>query len=374
MKRRKKNKGGTKFYMVMSVICLCMLFAGYSYVYKLSEARKTGQDVTTISLNYNGEEAAKKYNKFFDKVMSYFNIFFEETFKKTEDGSIIENEEDTSKEVYKIIDSKEKANGDLEVFDDEENNSSELVEKEIYLANNRKEDFFKVIENTSASRSSAPRDMTIDAASLNENINIVLYHTHGTEAYLQNKASSYRTRDENYNVTGIGSRIAANLVNYGLNVNHLKDYNDYPSYNSSYANSNNAVKQQLSNTKKNLIIDLHRDGADENSSYEKFLSEVSTIQINDKTAATFTLVIGDKNGNLAELKKAAQTVYDTSNEMYPGLCREVVIRTGAYFNQYLSDYAILVEIGSTVNKLEEIQYSADLVSEILCKTIVKINN
>ena len=360
--------------MVMSVICLCMLFAGYSYVYKLSEARKTGQDVTTISLNYNGEEAAKKYNKFFDKVMSYFNIFFEETFKKTEDGSIIENEEDTSKEVYKIIDSKEKANGDLEVFNDDENNGSQLVEKEIYLANNRKEDFFKVIENTSASRSSAPRNLTIDAASLNENINIVLYHTHGTEAYFQNKASSYRTRDEDYNVTGIGSRIAANLVNYGLNVNHLKDYNDYPSYNSSYGNSNNAVKQQLSNTKKNLIIDLHRDGADENSSYEKFLSEVSTIQINDKTAATFTLVIGDKNGNLAELKKIAQTVYDTSNEMYPGLCREVLIRTGAYFNQYLSDYAILVEIGSTVNKLEEIQYSADLVSEILCKTIVKINN
>jgi len=54
---------------------------------------------------------------------------------------------------------------------------------------------------------------------------------------------------------GIGSLITTNLTNYGLNVTHLKDYNDYPDYNSSYANSNYAVKQVLSNSKKNLIID-----------------------------------------------------------------------------------------------------------------------
>jgi len=64
MKRRRRNKNETKFYMVMSIICLVVLFAGYSYVYKLSEARKTGQEVTTISFNYDGGEATKHYNEF----------------------------------------------------------------------------------------------------------------------------------------------------------------------------------------------------------------------------------------------------------------------------------------------------------------------
>ncbi|MDD2496180.1 MAG: stage II sporulation protein P [Tissierellia bacterium] len=374
MKRRRRNKGGTKYYMVMSIICLSVLFIGYSYVYKLSEARKTGQDVTTISIGYDGEETAKKYGKIFDKLMSYFNIFFEETFKETDDSSIIiENyDKEAAKDVYKVVENKEEDNS-LDVYD-EEDEDEQIVERTVFVANNRKEDFFKVVETDTVSRGSAPRDMTIDAASINENINFVLYHTHGTEAYSSYKDTNYRTTNEKDNVTGVGNRIAANIESYGINIKHLKDYNDYPSYNLSYTNSNAAVKQHLSNTKKNLLIDLHRDGADENSSYEKFLSRVSTTEINNKTAATFTMVIGNKNGNYSELRKIAQTVYDVSNELYPGLCREIIVREGAYFNQYLSDYSLLVEIGSTMNTLEEVNYTADLISEILCKTIVKINN
>lgn len=375
MKRRRRNKNETKFYMVMSIICLVVLFAGYSYVYKLSQARKTGQEVTTISINYDGGEAAENYNKFFDKVMSYFNIFFEETFKESDDSSIIENqEEETQKQVYKIIDSEEKINDDLKIFDEEEYEYSQLVETEVYLANNRKDNFFKVIESDIISRSSVPREMTIDAASINKNINFILYHTHATEAYLPYTEFNYRTKDENYNVVGMGNRITANLKNYGLNVTHLKDYNDYPDYNKSYSNSNYNVKQVLSNNKKNVMIDLHRDGADEGSSYEEFLSKVKSIEINGKMAATCTLVIGDKNENFEEIKKIAQTTYDTANEMYPGLFRNMVIREGAYFNQYLSDYAMLIELGTTLNNVEETEYTADLLSEILCQTIVKINN
>lgn len=375
MKRRRRNKNETKFYMVMSIICLVVLFAGYSYVYKLSESRKTGQEVTTISFNYDGGEAAEQYNKFFDKVMSYFNIFFEETFKESDDSSIIvEQDKETAKDVYKIIGSEETAKEDLPIFDEKEYDSSQLVNAEVYLASNRKEDFFKVIESSTTSRSSVPREMRIDAASINKIFNIVIYHTHATEAYLPHKEGNYRTKDEKYNVMGIGNRITSNLTNYGLNINHLKDYNDYPDYNKSYANSNYAVKQVLSNSKKNLIIDIHRDGADEGSSYEEFLSKVKSTEINGKTAATCTLVIGDKNGNLEEIKKIAQTTYDTANEMYPGLFRNIVIRNGAYFNQYLSDYAMLIEIGTTLNNIEESQYSADLLSEILCETIIKINN
>ncbi|WP_326908534.1 stage II sporulation protein P [Sedimentibacter sp. MB31-C6] len=370
MRRRRRNNSGTKFYMAMSILCLTVLFAGYSYVYNLSEARKTGKEVTTISINYEGEGDEDKENVI-TKIMSYFNILLEETFKETDDAIMIENHDAKSKEIFKTVDRDNNSEGDLKIYE-EEYDYSDLAETEVYLANNRKENFFKVIESPS-SRSSVPRDMSIDAASINDNFNIVLYHTHGTESYLPYNEFNYHTKDENYNVVGIGSRVVDNLRSYGLNVMHLKEYNDYPDYNKSYANSNSAVKEVLSNSKKNIIIDLHRDGADENSSYEDFLSRVKTIDINGKKAATCTLVVGTKNGNVEELKNTAQIVFDTANDMYPGLFRDIVIREGAYFNQYLSDFAMLLEVGCTLNNIEEVQYTSELLSAILCKSIEKIN-
>ncbi|HAQ40617.1 MAG TPA: hypothetical protein DCM73_07150 [Clostridiales bacterium] len=59
--------------------------------------------------------------------------------------------------------------------------------------------------------------------------------------------------------------------------------------------------------------------------------------------------------------------------MYPGLFRDIIVRPGAYFNQYLSDYALLIEIGSTLNNVDEVNYSAELLSEILVEYIGEIS-
>jgi stage II sporulation protein P len=374
MKRRRRNKGGTKFYMGMSILCLVILFIGYSYVYNLSEKRKSGQDITTISINYSGDEESADKASPIDKIMSYFNIFLEKTFKEDKDTSrLMESDMLKAKDVFKNIDSQEEektVEEDLEIY--QENNDPSITEKQVYLADNRHENFFRVIESPTY-RSSAPRDSSFDAASVNEKLNIVLFHTHATEAYLPHEEGNYRTQDERYNVMGVGTKITANLQGYGINAMHLKDYNDYPDYNSSYANSSQAVKKVLSDSKRNLIIDIHRDGADENSAYERILSGVKTTQINGKTAATCTLVIGDKNGNYEELKKNAQKLYEKAQEMYPGLFRDIIIRPGAYFNQYLSDYALLIEIGSTLNHIDEVNYSAELLSEILVEYIGEIS-
>lgn len=371
MKRRRRKKNETKFYMIMSVLCLVVLFMGYSFVYNLSEKRKSGQDVTTISINYNVDEKNANKTSALDKVMSYFNIFFEKTFNEEDASKHIENNKVESKDVFNIIDIQSKTNtgeNDLDVYE----GKNEPITEEYLLADNRHEDFFKVIESPTY-RSSAPRNLSFDAASVNEKFNIVLFHTHATEAYLPHKEGNFRTQDERYNVMGVGTKIAANLQGYGLNAVHLKDYNDYPDYNSSYHNSSISVSNALSDNKKNLVIDIHRDGADENSAYEHKLSQVKTVQINGKTAATCTLVIGDKNENFAQLHSNAQKLYDIAQERYPGLFREIIIRPGAYFNQYLSDYALLIEIGSTLNHIDEVNYSAELLSEVLTEYIDEIS-
>lgn len=374
MKRRRKNKGGRSYYMVMSILCLTALFLGYSFVYNLSEERKSGKEVTTISINYNADKINEDTeSSTFDKIMSYFNIFLKKTFKenKDDDEDIIENIDTQSvdDEVFKTIASKEDVKENLEIFNESEYKTE--TTKQVYLANNRKKDFFKVI--TSSSRSSGPRKLFLNAASVSDSLNIVLFHTHGTEAFKPSYETNYRTLDESLNILGIGTRIADNLLKKGIKTTHLKDYNDYPDYNSSYANSNYAVRQVLSSSKKNIIIDLHRDGAEENSNYEAVLSKVKTTEINGKTAATCTLVIGNKNDNAAKLKENAGKLYETAYEMYPGLFRDIIIREGAYFNQYLSDYSFLIEVGCTLNTYEEIQYTADLLTEILYEYINEID-
>lgn len=397
MKRRRRNKGGTKFYMVMSVLCLAILFVGYSYVYNMSEKRKEGQEVTTISINYNGEDENGEQLSALDKMMSYFNIFLEKTFNEnTEgedssdenkdseeeadedsslDGKVVETneEKEKEKEVFNTIDSKNENPNEkpLEIYDESKDNTEDPA-KTVYLANNRKEDFFKIVESTT-SRSSGPRDLFLDAASINENLNLIIYHTHGTESYHPDEGNNNRSLDESKNVTGIGNIVAANLEGNGINLTHLQEYNDYPDYNSSYANSNYAVSQILSNSKKNVLIDIHRDGAEENSQYEAVLSQVKTTYINDRAAATCTLVVGDKNGNYEQVKETADKLYAIAEEIYPGLFRKIIVRNGAYFNQYLSNQSLLIEIGSSLNTLDEAQYSAEMVSQVLLEYIDEIS-
>lgn len=393
MKRRRRNKNQKNFYMGMSMFCLIVLFVGFSFVNELSEKRKAGQDVTTISINYDGEKEDDKLNPI-DKIMSYFNIFLEKTFKESEDSSsLIESgEKQTAKDVFKTINTGDRSKdqpvitskvdaeevfeveeemGDVEAFKGE--STLNTKENKVYLATISQEDFFRVIESPTYNRSSAPRDIFIDAASINDKFNIVLFHTHGTEAFLPHEEGNYRTQDERYNVMGVGTKIAANLQGYGINVIHLKNYNDYPDYNKSYFKSREAVTEVLSSSKKNLIIDLHRDGAEENSNYEQILAREKTVTINDKTAATCTLVIGDKNDNTEALKENAQLFFDMANEKYPGLFRGVIVRPGAYFNQYLSDNAMLLEIGSNLNHIDEVNYSAELLSDVLVDYIEEIS-
>lgn len=372
MKRRRKNKGGRSFYMVLSILCLTALFLGYSFVYNLSEERKSHKEITTISINYNADSVNKESGTL-DKIMSYFNMFLEKTFKekdKDEEVFKIIDTQSKNEEVFQTIASKDVKDGkeELEIFNQDDYKTDN--KDQVYVASDRKDSFFKVIQTTS--RSSSPRRLFLNAASLADSLNVVLFHTHGTEAFQSSNDTNYRTLDESLNILGIGSKISENLIDKGIKNTHLKDYNDYPDYNSSYANSNYAARQVLSDSKKNILIDLHRDGAEENSNYEAVLSKVKTTEINGKTAATCTLVVGNKNNNAAELKENAGELFETAYEMYPGLIRDIIIREGAYFNQYLSDYSFLIEVGCTLNTYEEIEYTTELLTDVIYEYINNI--
>lgn len=372
---KKKKKRSNNIYLILAICCLITLFTGYNFVYEMAQVRKANQEITTISIEPNVDSSIEGQDSVFINIMSKFNIFFNKTYKNTEKG----DDSGSSNNLFiSIVNFLLKDNnngfGSLKIFDKEDNNYGGLYRTKVYLANEKKENFFTLLQDTKeiASRNGNIRESGIDYKGINEKANIIIYHTHGTESYLPQDSNNFRSQNEEYNVLGLGKRFSLNLSNLGLDITHIGVYNDLPSYNSSYIKSYKTVNQELDGNKKNILVDIHRDAAEENSSYEKFLLGVSKAVINNKKAATFSIIIGGENENIEELKDFAKIVKRHSDQAYPGLCREIVIRPGSKFNQELSDYSLLIEIGSIYNTIEEAEITCDLLSNILSEAIIEI--
>lgn len=102
--------------------------------------------------------------------------------------------------------------------------------------------------------------------SLENNKDILIFHTHTCESYTPSEKFSYemtgtyRTTDLKYTVAKVGEELKSNLTNYGYNVTHDQTYHDYPAYTGSYGRSLTTVENILKNgCNAQMIIDLHRD-------------------------------------------------------------------------------------------------------------------
>ena len=77
---------------------------------------------------------------------------------------------------------------------------------------------------------------------------ILILHTHGSEAYTQSgedtyeESDPYRTTDCTKNVVRVGEEMAMELRAHGFRVLHDTNLYDYPSYNEAYSHSAAAVK------------------------------------------------------------------------------------------------------------------------------------
>lgn len=101
--------------------------------------------------------------------------------------------------------------------------------------------------------------------SLENNKDIIIFHTHTCESYNPSEqfnyemTGTYRTTDLNYSVARVGTELEKYLTNYGYNVIHNQTYHDYPAYSGSYGRSLTTVENILNNVNAQLVIDLHRD-------------------------------------------------------------------------------------------------------------------
>lgn len=188
---------------------------------------------------------------------------------------------------------------------------------------------------------------------------VLIIHTHSSEAY--NETSSSRTLDRDLNVIKVGEVLAEELQNQGLNVIHDTGIYDYPSYSGSYSRSLEAVEKYLNKYPEiQIVFDVHRDSMSlsDGSKYrtEYTLGEFSSAQVMLLIA---TGEAGLEHPNWKENLKFGLRLQKSMEDSYPGLARPVCISSERY-NQHTVPGSILIEVGTDGNSIDEAVNAARL--------------
>ena len=188
---------------------------------------------------------------------------------------------------------------------------------------------------------------------------ILIIHTHGSEAYTQAGLDHYtasdinRTEDTQFNVVRIGDELTDILTEAGLRVIHDRGIYDYPSYTGSYTRAEAAIGQYLESCPGiRVVLDIHRDALGSNGVvYKTMAEEEATV------ASQIMLLVGTDEsglehpnwrGNLA----FALYLQNAVNSAFPTLMRPVELVPQRY-NQQLTPGSIILEVGSSGNTLRE---------------------
>lgn len=196
---------------------------------------------------------------------------------------------------------------------------------------------------------------------------VIIYHTHATEAYQPIPVeNNYRTTAEEGSVREVGTVLAAELESLGIGVIHDKTLHDAESYNQSYARSLETVNRLIrENPSAVFVIDLHRDAAAYTGGKSK------TVEINGETVSSFAMVVGQGNENATALNTLAENVLATADEMYPGFAGRKIDKEYKY-NQYVSDYAMLIEVGNNENDISETRLTGKYLAHVLKAVIDEV--
>lgn len=204
---------------------------------------------------------------------------------------------------------------------------------------------------------------------------VLIYHTHASEAFVDSREGHPEDT-----IVGVGAYLAELLESqYGIAV-----YHDTTTYDvidgvldrsKAYENSYNGVSQILKdNPSIEVVIDLHRDGVDEETHL--------VTEINGKPTAKIMFLNGvsrsTMNGEIAYLENPNKLtnlafsfqMYLAGKEHYGDYVRKIYVRSLRY-NLHVMPRAALIEVGAQNNTLEEEKNAMEPLAAILDKVLSK---
>lgn len=221
---------------------------------------------------------------------------------------------------------------------------------------------------------------TVDVP-LEEGPQILIVHTHGSEAYSMTdgdtyeESDPYRTTDCTHNVVRVGEEMATVFRAYGFQVIHDTTLCDYPAYSGAYDRSKAVVEQRLEQYPSiKVVLDVHRDAlvGTEGEVY-KLVSE----EAGQKVAQVMMVLGTDAGGaehprwkdNLAFALKLQKNLV----KGYASLARPTVLRKARY-NQQLCPGSVLVEVGGHGNTLSEAIAGGRLWADNVARTLLEMKD
>lgn len=219
---------------------------------------------------------------------------------------------------------------------------------------------------------------TVDV-SLGEGPQILILHTHGSEAYSMTdgdtyeESDPYRTTDCTHNVVRVGEEIATVFRTYGFQVIHDTTLCDYPAYNGAYDRSKAVAEQWLERYPSiKVVFDVHRDALVGN---EGEVYKLVSDEAGQKVAQVMMVLGTDAGGadhprwkdNLAFALKLQRNLV----KGYASLARPTVLRKSRY-NQQLCPGSVLVEVGGHGNSLSEAIAGGRLWADNVARTLLEM--
>ena len=192
---------------------------------------------------------------------------------------------------------------------------------------------------------------------------VLIYNSHNAETYKPTFGTS-RVDGRNGGVVTVAQIMEETLEGvYGIKTIRSTTLHDYPDWSRSYINSMRTAQDLLkANPTIQAVFDIHRDAGFSNKS-------TTTVKIEGRDAASILIMVGTEHSRWRENLAFAQQLERKANELYPGLLRDIRIAPNRRYNQNLHPNALLLEMGSDLNTLEEAKYSMVLFSHIVAEVL-----
>jgi len=211
------------------------------------------------------------------------------------------------------------------------------------------------------------KNMTIDTGI--DGPKILIYHTHSQEGFLDSVPE-----DLNTGIVGVGAYLAQILEEtYGYEVLHVTDVfdmvNGKEDRNNAYTLAGARISELLSdNPSIQVVIDLHRDGVEEDTRLVTDINGKETARIMFFNGLSYS----KKNGAISYLPNPyiednlalAFQLQLKAAEYFPGVTRKIYLKTYRY-NMHLCPKTVLVECGAQTNTLEEAKNAMEPLASVL---------
>jgi stage II sporulation protein P len=194
---------------------------------------------------------------------------------------------------------------------------------------------------------------------------VLIYTTHNAEAYKPNAGTS-RLEGKNAGIVTVSKTLSRALESkHAIKTIHSENMHDYPDYTKSYFNSMQTVKKFLKQyPKMQVVLDIHRDAG------LKTRGD-TLVKIKGKDCAKVMIIVGTEHPNWKQNLAFAQKIEAKANELYPGLIKCVRLHKNRRYNQNLHTRALLLEVGSDLNKEEDALEAAKLMADVLAAVLKK---